>query len=282
MNELNLFIYDSNSMLKKKGKFEEMEELKKLVVEHNKQSPEDKWYLIMSASFPPVGLKWDNNLKEFVEKTLAEKIEDGDVSIPQGYKFDGADFIRKTLRELYDDNELNISPFEKISEDGTEIVNKSEKELIEEGIITIYSIAERKKADIQLKAGEIIGKFMKKYPPREGELFRFKRELANRWNALGDNEKLAALRDEAGKLRYKMFIVESGAELTELELAVEQITKLVNKILKKDEQFKGVLNACTRVKDQALLDINKVVKKNDYDALVKFIEEIEWPVQESL
>ena len=65
--QLKIFIYDKNGKIIKEYFYSDFIYVFNEVLDHNIEYEEDQWNMIHDFEFPPKGLLWDDNLKDWIE-----------------------------------------------------------------------------------------------------------------------------------------------------------------------------------------------------------------------
>jgi hypothetical protein len=137
-----IFIFESNTAkLLRTENYVEFPDIQKEVIDYNKNNQDNRWNLFIGTEFPPKGVKFDPDIKQFVEKSLSEKVTDGEIEMPLEFKLVNNSFVRLTKKELFEKGLLKIEFDEKIDE-FDQIVKLTTEEMYEQGKITKYQVYE--------------------------------------------------------------------------------------------------------------------------------------------
>ena len=123
---------------------------------YNLENPESERKLFVGASFPPPGKIFDVSQGKLRDKTLQEKVDTGELTLPEGYsvqsgakgevmvsptrKLDAnGDLADKTMQEQID---AGLVEFDAVSQKVADekIVPKTKQELVDEGVLPLSEI----------------------------------------------------------------------------------------------------------------------------------------------
>ena len=68
--QLKIFIYNKNGQIIKEYFYSDFIYVFNEVLDHNIEYEDDEWNLINGFEFPPKGLLWDQNIKDWIENPI--------------------------------------------------------------------------------------------------------------------------------------------------------------------------------------------------------------------
>lgn len=117
-----VYIYDQNGLVEERPETA-WKQSGRDIYEHNKINPEDQRSLLVGPSFPPFGYIFDPTIGNVRPRTIQERVDFGEFSIPNGFTIQTAAH-----------GEVIVSPFEKIDSNGM-LVSKSIEEQVAEELV---------------------------------------------------------------------------------------------------------------------------------------------------
>ena len=239
---MSVFVYNNTGLLEERPETER-KEVGQEVYQYNEQNPETKRKLLVDESFPPVGQVFDISLGALRKKTLREKVDAGEMTLPEGYSVQagpGGDvlvapdqklnadgqLVEKTLQEKIDAGLVSFDPHtQKVVND--EIVSKSSQELLEQGDLTLEQVLER---NLQRLRTEIVTYFATTKTPtgyRLDELARQKAAFSYQFYALADTDPIKADLLNRKLIYTNVIIDEIMSEIEKIQNAYDKAVLVV-------------------------------------------------------
>ena len=233
-----IFVFDSNTAeLLKTENYSSFPEVQQEIIDHNSANQDNRWNLYVGTEFPPKGVKFDPVIKQFVEKTLSEKVADGEIEVPSEYKIVNNVLVRLTKKELYDKGLIKIEYDEKIDE-FDQIVKLSKKEMYQQNKITKYQVYEYFIQELTLKIENKLKKYYN-YPMQEMGTWLLKKEQSVKWLQLSDEQKINDVNSQI--IIFDLLFAESDILLDDSDdQKIEKINLLANKITLKYKDLETV------------------------------------------
>ena len=271
-----IFIFESNTgELLKTEEYVNFPDVQKEILDYNKDNQDNRKNLFIGVEFPPKGVKFDFTIKQFVDKTLSEKVADGEVQMPSNFKIVNNVFVRLTKRELLEKGLISIEFDEKIDEFDN-IVKLSKKELYDSNKITKYQVYEYFVQELNLKVEDSLKSFYN-YPMHEMGTWQLKSKQSADWLNLATEQKNEYL-NEVKILGFDLIISEANvSEKDSNEQKIEKIDLLANKVVIKykdlEKKYGETFASKTAKKNQLkdTLDTNDV---DVYNKMEKIISEM--------
>lgn len=204
-----IFVFDSNEgTLLKQEDYMKFSEVQKEIIDWNQANPNSRKNIYAGTEFPPKGLKFNKEIKQFVAKLLSEQVADGEVVVPIDSKLVGETIVKMTNKELLDKGLLKLEYNEKINELDV-IVQMNVVEMFLEGKATRFQVFEHFFAQVTAKIDEALKKYYN-YPVHEMNSWEMKKNQSISWLNLSTQEKTSLIAGEkVGAVLYQMLITEA-------------------------------------------------------------------------
>lgn len=230
-----IFIFESNTAkLLRTENYVEFPDIQKEIIDYNKNNQDNRWNLFIGTEFPPKGVKFDPDIKQFVEKSLSEKVADGEIEMPLEFKLVNNAFVRLTKRELFEKGLLKIEFDEKIDE-FDQIVKLTKAEMYEQGKITKYQVYEYFIQELNLKIENRLKDYYN-YPMQEMGTWQLKKEQSNKWLSLTKTEQTDIINSFISG--FDLIFAESN--LLESDTEEQKILKISNLSKKIIDKYKDL------------------------------------------
>lgn len=272
-----IFIFESNTgKLIRTEDYGNLIETQKEVIEYNKNNVTNRWNLHFGTEFPPKGVKFDLEIRQFINKTLSEQYEDGEIQIPSDFKIVSNTLVRLTKRELVEKGLLKLEYDEKIDELDS-IVKLTKKEMYELGKITKYQVYEYFIQELNTKIENKLKNFYN-YPMQEMGTWALKKDQSIKWTSLSVEEKQTVVNDTSIIL-YDLLISEANIQLlNSIDEKINKIDNLVNKIITKYSELEKVYGEMFNLRSSVKEQLKTILEKNDintYEEMKNIFNSIE-------
>jgi hypothetical protein len=266
-----IFVFESNTAkLLKTESYVDFPDVQKEILDYNKDNQNNRWNLFIGTEFPPKGVKFDDTIKQFIDKTLSEKVADGEIEIPPDFKIVNNVLVRLTKKELLEKGLLVISYDEKIDE-FDQIVKLTKKEMYAEGKITKYQIYEYFIQELNLKIENKLKNYYN-YPMQEMGTWSLKKEQAIKWISLDKDTKIDFLQNDS-IISYNLIIAESKIlDSDDIEQKIEKIDSLCNKIIIKYKDLEITYGNMFSLRSQIKKQLEEILNLNNVDVYQKMEE----------
>lgn len=274
-NVLKIYIYNAKGEKVREELYSLFVEVYDYVLDHNSEHPEDPYNLYPGNSFPPKGYKWNDEIKDWVEINLFEKWKRGELEIPNDCKVVNNIIVRKNLKDLQDDGLLFLPPSKKIDYELNIIVDKSEQELIDEGLLDWELIYNRLYNDFKIKLDNYIDMYYFKYPKNIITQFKEKTRIAKIWINMSQEEKKIERSFEF--INFQLIISEFTNKDTYLTLdqVEDQLDSLCRKIIHKNNEIENKIGSIHNFFNKLYEEINLLKNKKNYIELLNFVHSVD-------
>jgi hypothetical protein len=204
-----LFIFDSNTgKLLKEEDYVKYPEIQKETIEWNQSNPNERKNLYLGTQFPPKGVKFNTEIKQFVAKLFSEQVADGEVEVPADQKLIGETLVRLSNKELFEKGLLKLEFDEKIDE-FDKVVKMDIKDMYKANKASKYQLYQHMLAELGMKIDKI-AKEAFNYPVQEMASWHLKKDQSSKWLAQSTSEKTDLLTGEKyGLLAYDLLVTEA-------------------------------------------------------------------------
>lgn len=274
-NVLKVFVYNTKGEKIKEEQYAYFIEIYDYVLDHNSEFPDDPYNIYPGTNFPPKGYKWSNDVGDWIEINLFEKWQRGEIEIPNDCKIVNNFIVRKSLTDLYEEGLLQISPDKKIDKELNLIVQKSEQEMIDEGILDWELIYNRLYNDFKIKLDHYLDMYYFKYPKNILSTFREKADLAKKWINMNSEQK--SIEKSFNFINFQLIISEftnKNIYLT-LEQVEDQLDELCNKIVKKNTEIEIKVGSMSNLFNRLHEEIEVLKEKKNYLLLANFVYDVD-------
>lgn len=275
-----IFVYEANTgQLIEDQPYHEFPTIYQEMLEHNKNNPDDKWNVMAGIEFPPEFLKFDSEIKEFVQKSISEQVADGLINLSPEQKIHGEHIIPKTKKELVDEGLLTLEINQKVDEDLDQIVFKTEKEMYEEGIISNYDLYQKFLQYLAVKFDESM-KPVINYGAIEIHGWNEKRKYAQDWLDLEEKTK------DKAYANFSVIYFETSIEESDTDQeVVDKITARASKILEKAQYYEEHYGKALAVREKIQANLKVIFEEAQnsgnrngiYDNMKIALDAEEWP-----
>jgi hypothetical protein len=266
MQVYKIFIFNSNTgELIKEEAYSNFTEVQQEIINHNNTDKNNRWNIYVGTQFPPSGVKFDTSIKQFVEKTLSEKVADGEFTIPLDFKIVDNVLVRLTKKELLEKGLISISHDEKIDE-FDQIVKLTKKEMYDQGKITKYQVFEYFIQETNLKIEDRLKKFYN-YPMHEMGTWTIKKEQSGNWISMSVEEKTKKINHI---LTFDLLFAEAGIlEDDSISKKIEKIDSLANKILSKYKELEKIYGEMFLLRSETKKKLEDILNRNEIDTYIE-------------
>ena len=277
-NVYKIFIFESNTAkLLKTESYVDFPDVQKEILEYNKDHQDDRWNLFIGTEFPPKGVKFDDTIKQFVDKTLTEKVADGEIIIPPDMKIVNEVFVRLNKKELLEKGLIKIEYDEKIDE-FDHIVKLTKKEMYEQGKTTKFQVYDFFIQELNLAIESKLKNFYN-YPMQEMGTWLTKKTVSLKWSELTIEEKKDILTTNNNIYFYDLLIAESNIEsVTDINEKINKIDFLADKIINKYSELERTYGKMFQLRSSVKEQFKKVLDTdgiNHYDEMDKIYKSLE-------
>lgn len=272
-----IFIFESNTgKLVRTEDYGNLIETQKEVIEYNKNNLNNRLNIYFGTEFPPKGVKYNLEIKQFISKTLSEQYTDGEIQIPSDFKIVDNVLVRLTKKELLEKGLLKLEYDEKVDELDN-IVKLTKKEMYDLGKITKYQVYDYFIQELNLKIEDKLKKFYN-YPMQEMGTWELKKNQSIEWLSLSVEDKLKVI-SNSSIIKFDLIVSESGITSSDNEtIRLEKIDSLSNKVVikfKELETIYGNMFALRSNTKKELEDILLLQNINTYDEMDKLIRSLD-------
>jgi hypothetical protein len=272
-----IFIFESNKgNLIRTEDYDNLIEIQKEIIEYNKNNLNNRLNIYFGTDFPPKGVKYNLEIKQFINKTLSEQYEDGEIQIPPDFKIVDNVLVRLTKKELYDKGLLKLEYDEKIDELDN-VVKLSKKEMYDFGKITKYQVYEYFIQELNTKIEDKLKKYYN-YPMQEMGTWELKKNQSTEWLNLSVENKLKII-NNSSIIKFDLIVSESGITSSDNEtIRLEKIDLLSNKVVTKFKELETIygnmfaLRSNTKKELEGILLLQNI---NSYEEMYKLIKSLD-------
>lgn len=246
------------------------------VLEHNSENPNDPYNIYPGTAFPPKGYKWNKDVGDWVELNLFEKWQRGEIeNMPNDCKIVNNIIVRKNLKDLYDEGLLTLPRTKKIDTELNLIIDKSEQEQIDEGLIDWEYIYNRLYSEFKVKIDTYLDMYYFKYP--KNILFQFKErhEMAKRWLAMSEEQR--KIEKTSNFNNFTLIISEFSNKniFLTIDQVEDQLSELCGKIVAKNNELESKLGSINYLFNQLYEEIQIIKNKKNYLELMQFVHSVD-------
>lgn len=277
---LKIYVYNTKGQKIKEELYSFFIEVYDYVLEHNSDYPDDPYNLYPGTAFPPKGYKWNDKINDWTEISVFEKWQRGELEIPTDCKIVNNFIVRKNLKDLYDEGLLKIPNTKKIDTELNLVVDKSEQELIDDGILIWDDIYKKLYNDFIIKIDHYLDMYYFKYPKNILILFKDKTELAKKWISLSKEEK-----EKEKSFQFVNFLLlisefkDKNTYLTIDEVEIK-LDELCEKIINKNKEIEEKLGSINFFFEKLYKEINQLKEKKNYLDLIDFVHQVDFKIIE--
>lgn len=268
-----IFIFESNTgILKRTENYENLPEIQKEIIEYNKSNLDNRLNIYFGTKFPPEGVKYNLEIKQFIPKTLEEKYADGEIEIPPDFKIVNNALIRLTKKELHEKGLLSLEYDEKI-DDLDNIVKLTKKEMYDLGKITKYQVYDYFIQELNIKVENKLKAFYN-YPMQEMGTWELKKNQSIAWLNLTDEEKTNIVNNSVISI-YDLIVSESSI-LSEdsVEIKLQKINTLASKITTKFKELETYYGQMFSLKNSIKDELQSILNNENVDVYSKMEQKI--------
>lgn len=268
-----IFIFESNTgNLIRTEDYENLVEIQKEIIDYNKENLNNRLNIYFGTKFPPEGVKYNLQIKQFVSKTLKEKYEDGELEIPPDFKIIDNQMVRLTKKELHEKGLLSLEYDEKI-DDLDNIVKLTKKEMYDLNKITKYQVYDYFIQELNIKVENKLKAFYN-YPMQEMGTWDLKKNQSISWLKLNEEEKLNVIQT-LDVTRFELLISESGILNSDSkEIRLDKLDILANKILNKFKELENTYGKMFSLKNEIKDELQIILNNENTDVYNKMEEKI--------
>ena len=277
-NVYKIFIFESNTAkLLRTENYVDFPDVQKEILEYNRDHQDDRWNLFIGTEFPPKGVKFDDTIKQFVDKTLTEKVADGEITIPSDMKIVNEVLVRLTKKELYEKGLITLEHDEKI-DDFDNIVKLTKKEMYNLGKITKYQVFEYFIQELNLAVENKLKGFYN-YPMQEMGTWMTKKTQSINWLQLSDEEKNDIIINNNKIYFYDMLISESDINnIDNVNDKIDKVNSLANKIIAKYSELETIYGKMFQLRSSKKEEFKVVLNTdgiNHYEEMEKIYKSLD-------
>ena len=274
-NVLKIYVYNTRGEKMKEDFYSNFLETYDFVLNHNSINPNDPYNIYPGTQFPPKGYKWSNDKTDWVELTLYEKYIRGQLEIPNDCFVISNTIVRKNISHLHKEGLFNILPTQKIDEELNIVIDKTQQELIDEGIIKWEDIYNYYYNEFKRKLDQHLDLYYFKYPKSVSFQFSYKVQAAKHWKSLNEDQ-----REHAKIFEFNEFILLiSEFKDTTRNYTLDEIEKeldlLSDKIIAKNLEIDLKLGSINKFFDDMYKEISEIKKERNFLKLFDFVASIE-------
>jgi hypothetical protein len=272
---LKIFVYNTKGEKIREEFYSLFVEVYDYVLEHNAEFPDDPYNVYPGTIFPPKGYKWSNEVNDWVELNLFEKWQRGELEIPVDCKIVNDMIVRKNLKELHEDGLLSLPPDKKINIELNIIVDKSEQEMIDEGLLDWEETYKRLYHEFKIKLDYYLDIHYFKYPKNIISQFKDKTEKAKTW--LNMNVEERKKEKMFNFQNFQLIISEFTNRNTYLTIdqVEDQLDELCNKIVKKNMEVERAIGEAHNFFNQLHEQMEALKNKKNYLELLNFVHSVD-------
>ena len=272
---LKVFVYNTKGEKIKEEFYASFVETYDYVLEHNSDFPDDPYNIYPGTVFPPKGYKWNSDVGDWIEINTFEKWQRGEIDIPTDCKIVNNMIVRKNLKDLLDDGLLILPADKKIDFELNLIVQKSEQEMIDEGLSNWEEIYNRLYNDFKIKLDNYLDMYFFKYPKNIIMQFKEKTELAKIWIKMDTEERKKE--KSFNFFNFQIIISEFANKNVYLTLdqVEDQLDELCHKIVKKNNEFEVMVGSAHNIFNQLYEQIEILKEKRNYLELMEFVNSVD-------
>ena len=230
-----VFVYDVNTGVELESRdYVDLLDVQQEVLQHNNNNPDNRKNIYPGTEFPPVGYKFNSELKEFVKKTLQEQVDDGEKTLSPIQKILNGEIVFKTLYEQYVEGLLVVEDDEEVTElDPYRIVKISLRGRYEKGLENAVTIYNEFISVLNLSFHKAMEPMIN-YDSFEINGWHEKKKISMEWLKVPAEDKL----NDENKVLFRLLMLESGIDdsMTDAE-KIEKVDARANKILEKAEYY---------------------------------------------
>lgn len=262
LKSYKIFIFESNTgNLLRTEDYNNLINIQKEIIDYNKENLDNRLNIYFGTDFPPKGVKYNLEIKQFVPKTLSEQYDDGEIHIPSDMKIVNDVLVRLTKKELYDKGLLTLEYDEKI-DDLDNIVKLTKKEMYDLDKITKYQVYDYFVQELNLKVENKLKNFYN-YPMQEMGTWQYKKNQSIQWINLSLEEKTKIINDKT-VLLYDLLISEANIEsLSNNNEKINKIDNLANKIITKYSELEKIYGEMFSIRSNTKEELKKILEKNN-------------------
>lgn len=274
-NLLKIFVYNTNGELIKEDFYSSFLDVYDYVLNHNTSNSGDPYNIYPGTEFPPRGYKWSKDKGDWIELSVYEKYKLGQLEIPQDCTVINNIIVRKNLSQLYKEGLYNIQPTQKIDEEFNVVVDKSQQELIDEGLLDWEEVYKYYYNEFKRKLDTHIELYYFKYPKSIIIQFSDKTRVAKQWKSLDEKQRQIARMfnyEEFGLLISEFKIKDQFYTLDDVEKGLEELS---NKIIQKNLEIENKLGYINNFFNSLYDEISLIKETKNFSKLFDFVASIE-------
>lgn len=273
LKSYKIFIFESNTgNLLRTEDYSDLLTVQQEIIQYNKNNLDNRLNIYFGTDFPPKGVKYNLEIKQFVEKTLSEQYDDGEIDIPSDMKIVNDVLVRLTKKELYDKGLLTLEYDEKI-DDLDNIVKLTKKEMYDLDKITKYQVYDYFVQELNLKVENKLKNFYN-YPMQEMGTWQYKKNQSIQWINLTLEEKTKIINDKT-VLLYDLLISEANIEsLSDNNEKINKVDNLANKIITKYNELEKVYGKMFAIRSNTKEIFKKILEKDNINHYVEMEVEL--------
>lgn len=268
-----IFIFESNTgKLLRTEDYSDLLNIQKEIIDYNKENLDNRLNIYFGTDFPPKGVKYNLEIKQFVNKTLSEQYNDGEIQIPPDMKIVNDVLVRLTKKELYDKGLISLEHDEKIDEFDN-IVKLTKKEMYDLGKITKYQVYDYFLQELNLKVEAKLKNFYN-YPMQEMGTWQYKKDQGIKWLVLNLEEKINIINSQS-ILMYDLLISEASIEsLSDINEKIEKIDFLANKVIAKYSELEKLYGEMFAIRSNTKEIFKQILQKDKINHYVEMEKEL--------
>jgi hypothetical protein len=272
---LKVYVFNTRGEKIKEDFYSEFLNVYDYVLQHNTHNSNDPWNIYPGTEFPPRGYKWSNDIGDWVELSLYEKYIKGQLDIPNDCMVINNIIVRKSLSTLNKEGLFNLLPTQKIDEDLNIVVDKSQQELIDEGLVNWDDIYNYYYLEFKKKLDNHIDLYYFKYPKTVSFQFSHKTQNAKLWLSLSKED-----REMAKMFNFDGFILlisefKDSNKYYSLDDIENELDILSNKIIQKNNEVEAKLGLINNFFNSLYKEISDLKKERNFLKLFDFVASIE-------
>ena len=274
-NFMKVYVYDTKGQLIKEDFYSNFLDVYDYVLNHNTNNINDPYNIYPGTEFPPKGYKWSNDKGDWVELSLYEKYKKGQLDIPDDCAIINNIIVRKSLSQLHKEGLYKIQSNQKIDEEYNIVIDKTQQELIDEGLLDWEEVYKYYYNEFKRKMDANLDLYYFKYPKSIIFQFNDKARMAKLWRSFTPQDKEVSRMYSYGD--FSLLISEfkdinKDYTLDEIEA---ELDKLSDKIIAKNIEIENKLGSINNFFNSLYEEISSIKETKNFSMLFDFVGSIE-------